>query len=402
VAGSSYARVLRAPSVTPMVAAALLARMPFGILGLALVLFIRQQTGSFALAGAVSGAYALAAAASSPLLGRLFDRIGPARVLLPFGSACGVALGALIALGLADASGGVLIAMAGVSGALTPPISPALRVLLRDVLGDEDGLLTVSYALDAILLELVFILGPVLAAAIVAVASPAAAVGAAVVCIVTGTLWFGALPSTRGWRAVEVPDRHPLGALVSPGIRTLMLATLPIGICGGALEVTLTAFGREHGSGAIAGVALSVFSVGSAIGGLLYGGMASRRAPLRDLITFLFVLPAGFAVLAVADSVPVMLLLAPLAGLALAPLTTVENTLVPGVAPEGTLAESFTWLITATVLGVAVGSALAGVLIDAAGWQSAQLATAGLGLLGAGIAVVRRETLAPAALESGR
>jgi MFS family permease len=398
VSASSYGRVLRAPSVAPMVAAALLARMPFGILGLALVLFIRDQTGSFALAGVVSGVYALAAAASSPLLGRLFDRIGPTRVLLPFGSSCGVALGALIALGLAHAPGGVLIAVGGVSGALTPPISPALRVLLKDVLGDEDGLLTVSYALDAILLELVFILGPVLAAVIVALASPAAAVGAGVVCIVTGTLWFGALPATRAWRAVEAHDRHPLGALVSPGIRTLMLATLPIGICGGALEVTLTAFGREHGSGAIAGVALSVFSLGSAAGGLLYGRAASRRSPLRDLIAFMFVLPLGFAVLAVADSVPVMLLLAPLAGLPLAPLTTVENTLVPGVAPEGTLAESFTWLITATVLGVAAGSALAGALVDAAGWQWAQVATAALGLLGAAIALRRRETLVPGAV----
>jgi MFS family permease len=397
VAGSAYARVLRAPSVAPMVGAALLARMPFGILGLALVLFIREQTGSFALAGAVSGVYALAAAASSPLLGRLFDRIGPARVLLPFGSSCGVALTVLLVLGLSDAPGGVLIATAGVSGALTPPISPALRVLLKDILGEEDGLLTVSYALDAILLELVFILGPVLAAAIISVASPAAAVGAAVGCTVTGTVLFGALPSTRRWQAVQVPDRHPLGALISPGIRTLMLATLPIGICGGALEVTLTAFGREHGSGAIAGVALSVFSLGSAAGGLLYGSVAARRSPLSDLIVFMFVLPLGFAVLAVANSVAVMLLLAPLAGLALAPLTTVENTLVPGVAPEGTLAESFTWLITATVLGVAAGSALAGVLIDAAGWQWAQLATAGLGLLGAGVALARRQTLAPAA-----
>jgi MFS family permease len=395
VAGSPYARVLRAPSVAPMVAAALLARMPFGILGLALILFIREQTGSFTVAGAVSGVYALAAAASSPLLGRLFDRIGPARVLLPFGSACGVTLAALIVLGLADAPSGVLIAVAGVSGALTPPISPALRVLLRDVLGDDDELLTVSYALDAILLEMVFILGPVLAAAIVAVASPAAAVGAGVLCIVSGTLWFGGLPSTRGWQVQAVLERHPLGALASPGIRTLMLATLPIGICFGALEVTLTAFGREHGSGAIGGVAISVLSVGSAFGGWIYGNVASRRAPLRDLIGLLVALPAGFALLAVADSVPVMLALAPLAGLALAPLTTVENTLVPGLAPAGTLAESFTWLLTATVLGVAGGSAVAGVLVDASGWQSAQLACAAVGFAGAAVALALRRTLAP-------
>jgi MFS family permease len=405
VASSSYARVMRVPSVTPMLGAALLARMPFGILGLALVLFIREQTGSFAVAGAVSGGYALAAAASSPVLGRLFDRIGPTRVLVPAGTASGVSLVGLVVLGLEDAPAGVLVASAALSGALTPPISPALRVLLRDALGDSEGLLMVSYALDAILLDLVFVVGPLLAAVIVAVASPAAAVIAAVACISSGTLWFGLLAPARRWRG-ETRERHPAGALASKGMRTLMLTTLPLGICLGALEVTMPAFGREQGSGAIAGVALSVISVGSAAGGLLYGSIASRREPLRDWLVFMFALPTGLGLLAAAHSILALLLIAPFAGAALAPLTTVENALVPEVAPEGTLAESFTWVITATVLGVSAGSAMAGALVDAAGWRWAQAAAGGLGLVGAVFAVARRHTLAPVdpgtpALESG-
>jgi MFS family permease len=395
VAGSSYARVLRAPSVMSMLGAAVLARMPFGILGLALVLFIREKTGSFAIAGAVSGAYALAAGASSPVLGRLFDRVGPTRVLVPAGSACGVSLVGLVLLGVAHAPAGVLVASAALSGALTPPISPALRVLLRDVLEDEEGLLMVSYALDAILLELVFVLGPLLAAAIISVASPAAAVLAGVACITTGTLWFGLLAPAKRWRGEE-RDRHPAGALASRGMRTLLFATLPLGVCLGALEVTMPAFGREQGSGAIAGVALSFVSLGSVAGGVLYGSRASGRDPLRDWLVFMFALPAGFALLAAAHSTLALLLLAPVAGFALAPLTTVENALVPSVAPDGTLAESFTWVITATVIGVSVGSTLAGAIVEAGGWRWAQVATGAIGLLGAVIAVARRQTLASA------
>ena len=269
-------------------------------------------------------------------------------MLVPAGAACGVSLVGLVVLGVEHAPAGVLIASAALSGALTPPISPALRVLLRDVLIDEEELLTVSYALDAILLELVFVLGPLLAAVIVSVASPAAAVLAGVACITAGTLWFGLLAPARRWRG-EVRERHFAGGLASSGMRTLLVATLPLGVCLGALEVTMPAFGREQGSGAIAGVALSVVSLGSVAGGLLYGSRAARRDPLRDWLVFMFALPAGFALLAAAHSTLGMLLLAPVAGFALAPLTAVENSLVPGVAPEGTLAESFTWIITATV-----------------------------------------------------
>jgi MFS family permease len=298
---------------------------------------------------------------------------------------------------LGHAPGGALVAAAALSGALTPPISPALRVLLRDALGEqEEGLLTVSYALDAILLDLVFVLGPLLAGVIVAVASPAAAVVAAAACIISGTVWFGLLAPARRWRG-ETRERHPAGALASRGMRTLLLATLPLGVCLGALEVTMPAFGREQGSGAIAGVALAAISIGSAAGGLLYGSVASRRDPLRDWLMFVFALPAGLALLAAAHSILALLLLAPIAGAALAPLTTVENALVPEVAPEGTLAESFTWIITATVLGVSAGSAMAGALVDAAGWRWAQAAAGGLGLVGAVIAVTRRRTMAPGA-----
>ncbi|MEA2272752.1 MAG: hypothetical protein QOI98_1460 [Solirubrobacteraceae bacterium] len=392
---SSYARILRAPSVASMIAAAVLARMPFGILSLGLVLFVREQTGSFTVAGAVSGAYALAAAVFSPVQGRLFDRLGPTRVLVPFGIASGLGLIGLVVLGLAHAPAGVLVASGALTGAVTPPISPALRVLLGDILADEAGLVTVAYALDAILLEAVFILGPLFAAVMIALASPAAAILAAVAFMTTGTLWFALVPPARRWRG-EVRERHPAGALASPAMRTLLLATIPLGFCLGGLEVTMPAFGREQGSGAIAGVGLAVVSVGSVVGGLFYGSVAHRRPALRDWLRFMFVLPVCFGVLAAAHSVVAMLLLAPLAGVALAPLTTVENALVPGAAPEGTLAEAFTWVITATVFGVAGGSALAGVLVDAAGWRWAQLAVSALGLLGALIAWARRDTLARA------
>ena len=47
--------ILRAPHVAALVVSSLLSRLPIGINALAIVLFLREQTGSFAVAGAVAG-----------------------------------------------------------------------------------------------------------------------------------------------------------------------------------------------------------------------------------------------------------------------------------------------------------------------------------------------------------
>ncbi|MEA2320657.1 MAG: hypothetical protein QOD81_507, partial [Solirubrobacteraceae bacterium] len=82
-ARARYARILRTPHVLPLMVAALVARLPIGIHSLAIVLFLRERTGSYAVAGVVAAAFALGAGAGAPLAGRLVDRFGQGRVLVP-------------------------------------------------------------------------------------------------------------------------------------------------------------------------------------------------------------------------------------------------------------------------------------------------------------------------------
>src|SRR3954452_13118688 len=129
-----YRRVLAAPHVRGLVASSVLARMPIGITGLATVLFVQHQTGSFGSAGVVSAAFAVAAGLVSPLQGRLIDRLGQTRVLVPSVVVHVAGLVALIASGLAGASVGVLVVCPVVAGAAFPPISASLRTLWPELL----------------------------------------------------------------------------------------------------------------------------------------------------------------------------------------------------------------------------------------------------------------------------
>jgi MFS family permease len=184
-------------------------------------------------------------------------------------------------------------------------------------------------------------------------------------------------------------------ALGSPGVRSLVLISLPAGIGIGICEVALPAFTDAEGSLELAGVLLAVWSLGSAAGGLAYGALA-RRPPLdRVHLIVAGLLPLSFLPMAAAPSIAVMALLVIPAGIFIAPLLATRNELVGRVAPAGARTEAYTWPVTAFVGGISVGAALAGVLVEGPGWRVAFLVAAGFAVAGAVLALARRHTLAP-------
>src|SRR5437763_16858662 len=100
--------------------ATVFARLPIGINGIALVLFLRAEGFSFGVAGAAAGGLALGSAVGAPVAARLIDGFG-VRVLplLALGHAAG--LGALIACGYATAPTVVIVALSALRGAALLP-----------------------------------------------------------------------------------------------------------------------------------------------------------------------------------------------------------------------------------------------------------------------------------------
>lgn len=393
-----YGQLFRAPHVATMTAAALLARVPLGIIGLATILFLREETGSYARAGAVAAAFAIGTALAAPLAGRLVDRLGPVRVLVPMSVVHATGVSLLVVLGYGGAPTGVLLAVAFVGGCALPPISSVMRTLWPTLLGRRRDLLTTAFAVDAVIVELVFVTGPALVALLTAILVPAAALVLSSVVSLVGTLWFVTRAPTRARRPVpRVRGEAAVGVLRARGLQTLVLGILPIGFTLGATEVILPAFSEAKGDRALAGVLLAVWSVGSAAGGILYGARHHER-PLADrFVLFAVLLPFTLLPLAVAPSMLVMLLLVLPAGAIIAPTLAAGNQLVGDVTPPGQETEAYTWPLTALVLGVAGGNAAAGVVVEATDWQTAFLFAAAVGLVSGVFLTLRRATLRPLA-----
>jgi MFS family permease len=390
-----YARILRTPGVGTIVLATLIGRLPIGISGLAILLYVRQVSGSFAAAGACAGALALGSASGAPFQGRLVDRRGVG-TLLPLACVHGTGLVLVWVLGAAGAPTVAIVASSFLAGLAIPPLSSVLRSRWPYLLESSRELIPGAYALDSVMIELIFIVGPLIVTAIVATTGPQYALAISAACVLFGTMLL--LAGLRGRRGPgpQAGGRPALGlgALAAPGLRTLVFASLPVGFCFGTIEVVLPAFSESEGSEELAGVLLAVWSAASGAAGLVYGARV-RQAPLEDLhLRFACLLPLGIAALLVASSPTTMALLAILAGIPIAPLIASRNELVGRVSLPGTATEAFTWPLTALVAGVSLGAAAAGALVEAYSWSAGVLLAVAVAAVGAAVIFARRETIA--------
>ena len=230
----------------------------------------------------------------------------------------------------------MLVACGFVAGFAIPPTSSVLRSMWPALLRDRPQLMQAAYALDSVMIELIFVLGPLVTALIAIALAPPAALIVSAVSVVVGTMAFTALPPSRAMRARGDARERPggLGALASPGVRTLVLTSLPMGVGVGICEVALPAFSDASGAAATAGVLLAVWSIGSAVGGLFYGAWPNRPPLERVHLAVTALLPLSLLPLAAAPSVPVMALLVLPAGMFIAPLLATRNEMVGWVAPR--------------------------------------------------------------------
>jgi MFS family permease len=387
---SRYASVFSLPGLRPVLIAAFIGRLPVAMVSLAIVLLVVQENGSYAVAGAVAATQALASAAFGPVLGRLLDRLGQTEVLVACAIGFQASLASLIAVAELKPDPLPLVACAIPFGMLIPPLFAALRTLLGHLSGE---LVETAYALEAVMQEIIFILGPLLVAILATAASPQAALASTGVLTLAGTFAFAAAPASRNWRGSGERKQQRFRAIASPAIRTLVVVSAAFGLGFGTLEVALPAFADERGSPASAGLLLAVTAVSSMVGGLWYGihTWSIDHATLLVRLSALFAL--GLAPLALADSMAVMFLLLLVTGFFIAPWAATSYVLVGRLAPAGAVTEAFSWEATAAVAGISVGGALSGILIESAGVSTAFLVAAGLAGAAALVAWTRLTSL---------
>jgi MFS family permease len=375
-----YALLFSQPDLRTAILASLVGRLPIGISGLALLLLVRAREGSFIDSGLVTSAYLAGLAGIAPLVGRLIDRLGPRPVLLVAGLAYPLALLALVSAVNGDASMGLVLLLSFLAGATLPQVTTCMRTLYRRRLQD-DTLLIAALSLDSVLIETVFIVGPMLVAFVVAAASPDLAVLLGALCAAVGAVFITRTPALVHW-SIEPPQRRRLlGALHDAAFRRLLTILLSYAAVFGFVDIAVATYAYEVQQPALAGIILGVMSIGSAAGGLAYGSRSWHLPLARQFALALAIMGASIAPMAFIANPWLLSLMAVVSGVTMAPPLIIQSTMVAKTMPTSQMAEAFTWVTTAMLCGVGIGFALGGAVAEAQGAGAVFLLATGITVL---------------------
>lgn len=359
-----YSELLKTPGVKGLVIASSVARLPQAMFGIGIITMLVQHTGLYWLAGSIAGTFTLANAIVGPQISKLVDQRGQSRVL-PFVTA--FSIGMLLALIFAIymcASTLLLFILAALAG--TMPSMPAMiRARWTQLFRGKPQLHT-AFSLDTVLTELAFIIGPPLAIGLSTRFFAEAGPLVAVLLLVIGVTAFLIQRETEP-KVVVAGRRYTSSALLIPGVRTIVLALLAMGVIGGSIDVAVVAFSNAQGWPTSASFILAAYALGSMISGLTFGAIRVSL-PIEKQFFIGVLLTSVTAVLPIfSPGVYMLSVMLFVAGMSFAPTMVIVMNIGTIIIPPPRLTEGLTWMTTGISIGVALGSVLAGMIIDAYG-----------------------------------
>jgi len=387
----SYLRLLRTPGAKGFSSAGFVARMPLSMIGIGSVLLVQRETGSYAIAGTVSATAAFVQAIGSPVLARLIDRYGQDKIALPAALASAASMLGLILAVRVHAPTWTFYLCAALAGLLMPGIGSMVRARWSRIYSGTATLHT-AYAFESVVDEVVFLIGPVLVTFLTTSVAPSSGL-----CVVAAFLAFGtlALCLQRSTQPEPAPrqERRGFGAVAIPVVRVLLLVFIGTGTLFGSVEVITVAFAQEHGHESAAGLLLATYALGSMISGIGFGTIHLSMPLPRKLLILLLSMAVTATLLPLADDLWQLAGFLLLAGFTIAPTLITAFALLEDLVPVELLTEGLTVGTTGLALGVTLGSAVSGPLIDAVGAQRAYLLSTGGAVAALVLAVAMRRGL---------
>ncbi|MER6676230.1 MFS transporter [Streptomyces sp. NPDC000983] len=363
---SPYRALFDAPGSKGFSAAGLLGRMPLSMMGIGVVTMVSQLTGRYGLAGALSATIALAAAVAGPQVSRWVDQYGQRRVLRPATLvSLAAAAGLLVAAHYRWPDWTLFVFSAGIG--CVPSVGAMIRARWAALYRGTPQLHT-AYSFESVVDEICFIFGPILSIGLSTAWFPEAGPLLAACFLAAGVFWLTAQRATE-------PEPHPRerhegrrdSALRSAGLQVLVATFVATGAIFGAVDVVTVAFAEEQGHKGAASVVLAVYAAGSCAAGAVFGLLHLKGAPEPRWLLGVCAMAVSMIPLLLVGNLPFLAVALFLAGLCIAPTMITTMSLIEQHVPRAQLTEGMTWVSTGLAVGVALGSSVAGWVIDAAG-----------------------------------
>lgn len=389
-----YRRVLSLPGALAFSLSGLLGRLPISMISLGIILLVSERTGSYSLAGSVSAAYIVANATVAVLQGRLTDRFGQSRVLPVGALGFSAALGVLMWSVETDADPVLTHAAAFAAGASIPVVGSAVRARWVRLVPDKRQLQT-AFAYEAVMDEVVFMVGPTLVTILATAVHPLAGLGTAIGAGIVGTFLLAAQRGTAPPPQPRDRDRSARPRMPWRVLVPMVLGSAAMGAIFGSVEVATVAFSEHLGQKELSGVLLAAWALGSLLSGVITGAIIWKAVNAVRFRWGMVALAVSVLPLPFLGSMVAMGVVLFVAGFAISPTLISLMALTEQVVPASRLTEGMSIVHTGMAAGIAPGAAAAGQVIDRVGPGSSYWVPVAAGVLGV-VAAFIAAALAPA------
>ncbi|WP_288381669.1 MFS transporter [uncultured Acinetobacter sp.] len=364
----AYRELFLKPHTTTFTMAGLIARIALPMSSIGIILMISQLYDSYALAGLVSATFVLTYALISPQVSRLVDRYGQRDILPIVTIICTVGFVILIYSAWKQTGNWCLCIGAFLAGFM-PSISAMVRARWTELYRDHPRLQS-AYSLETVLDEVSFIIGPPLSVGLSIILFPQASLIVAILLLIIGVIILVLQRATEPQLDdlnTHLPNSGSIIQLAN--IRLLTLLMLSMGVIVGTVDIVSVAFAEAVSQPAAASLVLCAYALGSCISGLWFGAL-KLSMPLHRLLLCVGIATAIATIpLAWINSIAILTCVVFVAGIFFAPTMIVAMSLVERLVPKHRLTEAMTWLLAGLNIGVALGAASAGQMLDRYGLE---------------------------------
>lgn len=343
--------------------------MPISMLYLAIVLFVVSETDSYALAGALSMFASVVLAVATPLWSRAADQFGQNRVLSITAPIHLIFLGLFVYLVKSDAPTWSWFLCAMIFEAFVIGSGQMVRRRWIHAIGEDRKLIDTAYSFEALVDEVIFTSGPVIATLVASYFFPAAAIFAAMGFLAVGAILFLLQGKTQPPAHPREPGEDHSLLIRDKFVRALFIPLMMTGAFFSSTGLVIVGYSDKFGIREYSGFFIAIWSLSSGISAFVSGSIHWKLSEGRRFIISLFALtaltiPILLAAFLFEGNLIVMAFVLFINGLAIAPLLTAGFAVAERSVSEKRKTEVLAWAIAALNLGGAIPTALTGYIID--------------------------------------
>ncbi len=361
----AYLQLMKQPAILRVLVSQLLARLPLGLISMGVLIYVQSATGKYALAGIVVGSLSIGEALLVPLTSKYAAHFDLRWFMFAIAVLNATALALIVILPAQEV---FLVSLGLIAGLTTPPFGAVVRALFPLMANEEDT--RSLFAIDTASQELLWVVGPVIAAVSAAAFGPSTPLILCSVFTIVGTVWFMTSPILK---TVTLPKSEARFGTVLKH-RSLQIAFLTALVAVASWTCFEVGLLKMFDADPLwMGLAVAISGLGSLTGALTLG---NKKLDFRATTLLMLLIAVGTGLVIVTYQLPILFVITLfVSGYGFAPAFAALLLMITHSVAKDEAAESFGWMNTAALIGAAGGTAIGGFLSDSFDFQATFIAS---------------------------